>query len=60
MLGVSIITLGLAPKTWLTVSAVVAAGAPGMDAVAGRGAPGAVALTVAFGSLAGDALLACV
>jgi len=44
MLGVSIITPGLAPqKTWLDrLSCGLRAGAPGMDAVAGRGRrPGA-------------------
>ena len=62
MLGVSMITRGLAARAALTVSGVAEAGAPG--GVAAAGAPGgeAVALGVAFGcaSLTGGGVLACI
>ena len=60
MLGVSIVTRGLAAKTSATVPATLGAGPPGGEAAPGIEAPGAPGAAEGAAPFAGAAVLACV
>ena len=60
MLGVSMITRGLAASTSLTVLETAAAGPPGGEAVVGSAAPGELSAVEGAASLCGAELLACI